>query len=144
MVQSTRPEGSKFTIVCDEGPYLNGDDSAPSPLSYFCAGVAFGLLTQLSRSATMKQLDLIDARIELRGIFSIGGSFRNNSVQSHCERFEIDLDIESEESEQTIAQLLHMAHQSCYTEQTLKRPVPVETSHTLNGAPIDPSQVSSS
>lgn len=41
IVQSTEPEGSKFTIVSDEGPYLDGDDSAPSPLSYFCAGVVF-------------------------------------------------------------------------------------------------------
>jgi hypothetical protein len=36
-----QPEGTTFTMQCDEGPYLGGDDSAPPPLSIFTAGVAF-------------------------------------------------------------------------------------------------------
>ena len=35
------PVGSTFEIVCDEGAYLAGDDTAPPPLSYFSAAVAF-------------------------------------------------------------------------------------------------------
>ena len=34
-------QGSTFEILCDEGTHLGGDDAAPSPLSYFSAGVAF-------------------------------------------------------------------------------------------------------
>ena len=33
--------GSTFEMICDEGEHLGGDDSAPSPLCYFSAGVAF-------------------------------------------------------------------------------------------------------
>ena len=33
--------GSAFEMLCDEGSYLGGDDSAPPPLAYFSAGVAF-------------------------------------------------------------------------------------------------------
>lgn len=40
-VGSVIPKGSTFTITCDEGPYLDGDDSAPPPLSYLVASVAF-------------------------------------------------------------------------------------------------------
>lgn len=36
-----RPVGSTFSIVCDEGAYLGGEDSAPPPLAYFSAGIAF-------------------------------------------------------------------------------------------------------
>lgn len=36
-----RPMGSRFAIVCDEGKRIGGDDSAPPPLAYFSAGVAF-------------------------------------------------------------------------------------------------------
>jgi hypothetical protein len=32
---------SPFEAYCDEGTYLGGDDSAPSPLAYFSLGVAF-------------------------------------------------------------------------------------------------------
>jgi uncharacterized OsmC-like protein len=30
-----------FSLVSDEGPHLGGDGSAPTPLMYFVAGVAF-------------------------------------------------------------------------------------------------------
>ncbi len=33
--------GSAFELLSDEGQYLGGDDSAPPPLAYFSAGVAF-------------------------------------------------------------------------------------------------------
>lgn len=31
----------KFEIVCDEGKNLGGDDTAPPPLAYFAASIAF-------------------------------------------------------------------------------------------------------
>ena len=36
-----QPEGGTFTIDCDEGAYLNGDDTAPPPLSYLTSSIAF-------------------------------------------------------------------------------------------------------
>ena len=30
-----------YTIHCDEGKNLGGDDSAPPPLAYFCTSLAF-------------------------------------------------------------------------------------------------------
>jgi hypothetical protein len=36
-----RPASSRWSIECDEGTRLGGADSAPSPLAYFSAGVAF-------------------------------------------------------------------------------------------------------
>jgi len=40
-VQLKKPEGTVFTIHCDEGAYLNGGDTAPPPLAYLSASVAF-------------------------------------------------------------------------------------------------------
>ena len=36
-----RPPGSRFAIICDEGKRVGGEDSAPAPLAYFSAGIAF-------------------------------------------------------------------------------------------------------
>jgi hypothetical protein len=33
--------GSRFAILCDEGKAIGGEDSAPPPLAYFSAGIAF-------------------------------------------------------------------------------------------------------
>jgi hypothetical protein len=41
IVTLEQPEGSTFSIICDEGAYLAGEDSAPPPLAYFSAGIAF-------------------------------------------------------------------------------------------------------
>jgi hypothetical protein len=36
-----QPRGSSFSIVCDEGSDLSGDDTAPPPLVYFGSALAF-------------------------------------------------------------------------------------------------------
>ena len=36
-----KPPGSTFTFYCDEGAYLEGDDTAPPPLAYLTSAVAF-------------------------------------------------------------------------------------------------------
>jgi hypothetical protein len=36
-----QPAGSTFSIICDEGAYLGGEDTAPPPLAYFSAAIAF-------------------------------------------------------------------------------------------------------
>jgi len=35
------PAGRTFTLTCDEGPYLGGDDTAPPPLAYLASSIAF-------------------------------------------------------------------------------------------------------
>lgn len=40
-VTMVAPAGDTFTIACDEGAYLGGDGTAPSPLAYFSASLAF-------------------------------------------------------------------------------------------------------
>ena len=40
-VDLVSPAGSSFTIACDEGAYLRGDDTAPPPLSYLTSSIAF-------------------------------------------------------------------------------------------------------
>jgi hypothetical protein len=36
-----QPSGSHWAIQCDEGTRIGGDDTAPPPLAYFSAGLAF-------------------------------------------------------------------------------------------------------
>jgi hypothetical protein len=36
-----QPAGSRWAIQCDEGARIGGDDTAPPPLAYFSAALAF-------------------------------------------------------------------------------------------------------
>lgn len=40
-VTLTQPAGTTFTMYCDEGAYLQGDDTAPPPLAFLSSSVAF-------------------------------------------------------------------------------------------------------
>jgi hypothetical protein len=40
-VDLVSPPGTTFTIECDEGAYLAGEDTAPPPLSYLTSSIAF-------------------------------------------------------------------------------------------------------
>jgi len=39
--QTKKAVFDRFEIICDEGENLGGDNSAPPPLAYFAASVAF-------------------------------------------------------------------------------------------------------
>ena len=39
--QTKKANFGKFEMICDEGKNLGGDDSAPPPLAYFAASIAF-------------------------------------------------------------------------------------------------------
>ena len=41
VVALEQPVGSVFRMRCDEGAHLAGEDTAPPPLSYFSAAIAF-------------------------------------------------------------------------------------------------------
>lgn len=34
-------DGHTYSIICDEPPFLGGEGTAPQPLQYFLAGIAF-------------------------------------------------------------------------------------------------------
>ncbi len=40
-VELVSPAGGTFAIECDEGAYLQGDHTAPPPLSYLTSSIAF-------------------------------------------------------------------------------------------------------
>ena len=39
--QTKKAQFDRFEIICDESKMIGGDDSAPPPLAYFAASVAF-------------------------------------------------------------------------------------------------------
>jgi hypothetical protein len=40
-VRVVNPPSRTYTLICDEGAHMGGDDSAPPPLAFLLAGVIF-------------------------------------------------------------------------------------------------------
>lgn len=135
-VSVEHPQGSTFRIICDEGPYLGGDDSAPPPLAYYSASIAFCLLTQLSRYAAIKKLKIKKMRLSQETRFSIEGSAIQGSLMGKGECVITHVDIESDEPEEAICEMLRVGQNSCFIMQSILHPVPATISANLNGAPL--------
>ena len=65
------------------------------------------------------------------------GSILGGTIQSGSLGIEVEVDVESDESKDKIAHLVHVARESCFTHGALADPVPVETILRLNGQPLE-------
>lgn len=131
------PGTSVFSIVCDEGPALGGDDTAPAPLAYFCASIAFCMLTQVARYAKMTKLKISSMRLEQSMRFSMSGSMLAGTMQCSVVGLSQRLIIESDEPEDQVRKMVRMGKQTCYIHSALANPIPTTTNVELNGSALD-------
>ena len=62
-VKPNVPGFGAFELYCDEGLSIGGADTAPAPLSYLAAGIAFCLLTHLKAYADIEKLNVSSIRL---------------------------------------------------------------------------------
>jgi len=131
------PGTSVFSITCDEGPALGGDDTAPAPLAYFCASIAFCMLTQVARYAKMTKLKVASMHLEQSMRFSMSGSMVAGTMQCGVVGLSQRLIIESDEPEDQVRKMVRMGKQTCYIHSALANPIPTTTEVELNGSALD-------
>lgn len=68
--------------------------------------------------------------------FHVEGSALKETIEGRPLEFDVRVAIDSPEPPERIERLLRTAEASCYVLQSLLRPVHVNRSFTLNGAPI--------
>src|SRR5262249_7851003 len=132
----SRGGGGHMTFACDEGPALGGLGSAPTPLMYFGAALAFCLMTQVARYGHMLKVAIDGMRMKVRGSYRVDGSVLNDTIEAQMVSAEIDVELESTDAPDRVARVLRTAERGCFVMQALLRPVPVTTHARLNGAPL--------
>jgi uncharacterized OsmC-like protein len=136
------PGYSGFTLTADEGTSYYGDDSAPPPLAYFGAGIAFCLLTHLQALVHAYKLNVRSIRIEqqLRYSTTLATTMATNAApDGRCDGLETHLLIDSDEPAAKIQELARHAEAACMAHQTVLRPTPATLHVVLNGSEIDAS-----
>ncbi|MGH2583257.1 MAG: OsmC-related (seleno)protein [Anaerolineales bacterium] len=132
-----QPDAGRFAFVADEGDYMpGGEGTAPTPLSYFVAGLAMCILSQVSNIAFRKKLAIRNERVNILARFLETGSILKGDKEGEAVGFEIELSIDSDEDEKEIMNLMRMAHRMCFAEDSLTRAMKLELSHSLNGKEI--------
>lgn len=133
-----QPDAGRFAFVADEGSYMpGGEGTAPTPLSYFVAGLAMCILSQVSNIAFRKKLKIRNERVKVLARFLESGSILGGTKRGEAQSYEIEMFIDSDEDEAEILKMMSMAHRMCFAEDSLTRQMNLEIKHSLNGKPID-------
>ncbi len=134
-VVAGQPEtGREFAFISDEGSYIpGGEGTAPSPLTYFVSGIALCLISHITQVANKKKLSIHNERAEITAHFHEEGSVLRGDAEGYCDRFEINVALESEENEEAIKELIRLAHRLCFAEKAVSGTVPIHMTQTLNG-----------
>ena len=77
-----------------------------------------------------------DIRVHVTTRFHIEGSALAGTLQSNALEFDSRVTVKSPEAPEKIARLIRVGENSCYVLQSLLKPVKVNSSVTLNGAPL--------
>lgn len=86
----------------------------------------------------MLKIELKQVHVDQVIRFYRKGSILGGTIQSGSHGVEVQVDVESEASPETIARLVRIAQESCFTHGALAIPVPVETTVRLNGQILAP------
>lgn len=95
------------------------------------------MLTQIVRYGRMLKVRFTTARCRVRAHWTSEGSVFAGTISSTCHGIETHVEIISDDDVGRVAALLRNAEGGCYAQSTIRSPVPVVASATLNGEPID-------
>ncbi len=134
-VQVNIPGFSPVKLYCDEQPPV-GDDTAPPPLAFFCAGIGFCLMTHLTDILTARKIQVDSLKLEQRVRFKTNlGTMRElgHTTEGETEHVETHVIIESPEPVDRIQGLLNEAEGACMAHHALRNPIPWSTRLVHNG-----------
>ena len=140
-VHTTLPGWSPWELISDEGVGGGGADSAPAPLLYFSAGVAFCLGTHIQMTAELLGVELKTFRIEQHTRFSTTFSFGEENHPSKLfgggEFIETHVFIDTAAPEESLGDFITWCEKACMAGQTVSNATPAKTVMHLNGKVID-------
>ena len=124
--------GEEWEMASDEGGFHGGDGTAPLPLAYFAMGTTSCLMTQFREFAKRPNLTLKDVKM--------ASYFRWEARQIGRARYEgvpigidIDVSVQSQETETNLINLLGTAQKGCFVEQIILKGFPIGHRLQING-----------
>ncbi len=141
-VKPNVPGFGAFELYCDEGLSIGGGDTAPAPLSYLAAGIAFCLLTHLKAYADFEKLNVSSIRLEQKMKFQsrvpvmMMDPAAGNQMEGLSKGVETFVFIDTDEPPEVIARMVDVAEKACMAAQTVVNAVPASTVVISNGERI--------
>jgi uncharacterized OsmC-like protein len=106
-----------FELASDEGPFHGGDATAPPPLALFVAGLTGCIMTQIRAFA--KRMDVTLTSLDVDTSVAWDWEAKGRLYETAPHSFDIDVLIESDDSQEKVIALIEAAKKGCFIEQTL-------------------------
>jgi uncharacterized OsmC-like protein len=87
----------------------------------------------VSQVATKKRLKIHNERVSVTGHFHEQGSVLRGDAEGFCDGFEVEVSLETEESQEEINTLIRLSRQMCFTEKALAGSVVIKVKQNING-----------
>jgi len=87
----------------------------------------------VSQVATKKKLKIRNEKVLVSAYFHEQGSVLRGDAEGFCDRFEIEIQMDSDEPAAEMEMLVKLARQMCFTEKALTGSVNVKVTQTING-----------
>ncbi len=95
------------------------------------------MLTQLTRYASVQDVPIDRAEMELRATFPLEGKYGGDpTVGVAMERLTYTIDIRSDAPRERVARLVETAERYCHAANSLRVPLPVDGALRLNGEAV--------
>ena len=85
----------------------------------------------------MMKLPIRNVRVKVTAQYHRAGSILAGTATAGCDRIRTDVQLESDEPEERVAELIRVAENSCYTIGALRNPVATELGVELNGRRLE-------
>ncbi len=88
----------------------------------------------MSQVAAKKKLKISNEKVLVTAYFHEQGSVLRGDAEGFCDRFEVEIFIDSDEQSVELETLVRLARQMCFTEKALTGSVTVGVTQTINGS----------
>jgi uncharacterized OsmC-like protein len=116
-------EGSAWRLTSDEGKHLRGTDLAPFPLGFFNAGMQGDLYGRIRTLAASGNIALDDVAIRVTNHYWLTGSFIQGTGEGHAEAPDVEVQVQSGASTETIRALVAAAMDASPAIALLRTPL---------------------
>ncbi|SDW84441.1 Uncharacterized OsmC-related protein [Lutibacter oricola] len=120
---------SAWQMTSDEG---GNPQSAPNPLTYFTAGAASDLLTQVERSIQIMGLDVEEVKVETEFFFRWSDIMTDN-WSGYTDKVVTNIVVKSNESAEKIKELKEISIRAWSIGESLASTTPINKANIING-----------